>query len=172
MPWVRRACHSQSAIVNWYFEHGEAHFCCLLCVTSFYYAFVLPVLEYCFPEWISVADSHIQLLERQVRSGENLCPDQGFLSLSHRLQVTGLFILYYLYSNPNHCLLMLPYASTRVRHTRAAVTVPPLEFDVSKCKTSQFARCFLLAQVHIWNDLLYTVFATGTLNGFKGVVNS
>ena len=31
-----------------------------------YYAFVLPILEYCSPVWGSAAEHHIQLLERQV----------------------------------------------------------------------------------------------------------
>ena len=42
----------------------------------------------------------------------------------------------------------------------------------SKCRTSQFARCFLPAQVRMWNDLPCTVFDTGTLDGFKGAVKS
>ena len=35
-------------------------------------------------------------------------------------------------------------ASVSVRHTRAAAAANPLEFEISWCKTSQFARCFLL----------------------------
>ena len=49
----------------------------------------------------------------------------------------------------------------------------PLEFEVSRCRTSQFARCFLPTQTRVWNDLPYSVsvFDTGTLDGFKGAVN-
>ena len=47
-----------------------------------------------------------------------------------------------------------------------------IEFEVSRCRTSQFARCFLPEQTRVWNDIPYTVFDTGTLNGFKGAVNS
>ena len=36
---------------------------------------------------------------------------------------------------------------------------------------SQFARSFLPAQNRLWHDHLYTVFDTGTLDGFKGAVN-
>ena len=60
-----------------------------------YYAFVLPILEYCSPVWGSAADYHHQLLERQVHSEARLCPDQGFLSSSHRSHVTGLCMLSY-----------------------------------------------------------------------------
>ena len=42
---------------------------------------------------------------------------------------------------------------------------------VSRCRMSQFARCFLPAQTHVWNDLPETVFDTGMLDGFKGAVN-
>ena len=56
----------------------------------------------------------------------------------------------------------------RVRLTRAAAAAHPLEFKVSRCRTSQFANCFLSSQVRTWNDLPYTVFDTGMLDGFKG----
>ena len=137
-----------------------------------YYAFVLPILEYCSPVWGSAAECHLQLLERQVYSVARLCPDQNFLSLSHRCRVAGLSMLYMVNSNSNHSLFSeLPSASTRVRHTQAAAAAHPLEFEVSSCRTSQFARSYLPAQVGLWNDLPYTVFDTGTLYGFKGAVN-
>ena len=41
----------------------------------------------------------------------------------------------------------LPSASTTVRHIRAAVAAHPLELEVSRYGTSQFARSFLLSQV-------------------------
>ena len=47
----------------------------------FYYAVVLPILEYCFPGLGSAAEYHLKLLERQVYSVARLCPDQTFLSL-------------------------------------------------------------------------------------------
>ena len=85
----------------------------------------------------------------------------------------GLSMLYKVNSNSNHRLFSeLPFTSTRVRHTRAAAAAPPLEFEVSRCKTSKFARSFLSAQVRLWNDLPYTTFDTGTLDGFKSAVNS
>ena len=74
-------------------------------------------------------------------------------------------------SNSNHCLFReLPSVSTRVRHTQAAAAAHPFEFEVSKCRTYQIARCFLPAQVRMWDDLPYNVFDTGTLDGFKGSV--
>ena len=87
-----------------------------------------------------------------------LCPDQSFLSVCHRRNVAGLSMFYKVHSNSNYCLVSeLSSASTRVLHTRAAAASHPLEFEASMCRTSKFARCFLPAQVRMWNDLSYTV---------------
>ena len=95
---------------------------------------------------------HLPLLERQVHSVAKLCPDQSFLY--HRRCVAGLSMLNKVNSNSNHCLFSeLPSAPTRVRHTRAAAEAHPLEFDVSRCRMSQFVRSFLPAQVRLWNDV-------------------
>ena len=134
-----------------------------------YYSFVLPILEYCSPVWGSAAECHLQLLERQVYSVARLCPDQAFLSLCHRRHFAALCMLYKVNSNLNSCLFSeLLSASVRVRHTRDTAAAHPLEFEVSRCRTSQFARCFLPAQTRVWNDLPYTVFDTGMLGGFTG----
>ena len=47
----------------------------------------------------------------------------------------------------------------------------PLEFEVSRYRTSEFESSFLPAQTRVWNDLPYAVFDTGTLDGFNGAVN-
>ena len=100
-----------------------------------------------------------------------LCPDQSFLSLYHRLRVAGLSMLFKVNSNSNHCLSSeLPSASSRVRQIRASAAAHLLEFEVSMCRMSKFAWSFLPAEVRLWNDLPYTVFDTGTLDGFKGAV--
>ena len=111
----------------------------------------------------------------QMYSVARLSPDQGFLSLRHRRRVAGFRVLLKVNSNSIHCLFSeLASASTRVRHTRTAATAHPLVFEVSRCRTSQFARPFLPAQFRMWNeshDLPYNVFDTETLDGFKGAVN-
>ena len=100
--------------------------------------------------------------------GSNL----SFLSLCLLRRVAAVCMLHKVNSNSNHCLISdRPSASVRVRHTRAAAAAHPLEFEVSRCITSQFARCFLPAQTRVWNDIYYTVFDTGTLDGFKEAVN-
>ena len=47
----------------------------------------------------------------------------------------------------------------------------PLEFEVSRCRTSWFTKCLLPAHTRVWNDLPYIVFDTVTLDEFKGAVN-
>ena len=37
--------------------------------------------------------------------------------------------------------------------TRAAAAAHPLEFEISRCRTTNFATCFLPSQVQMWNDL-------------------
>ena len=103
-----------------------------------YFAFVLPIFEYWSPVWGSAAQCHLQLLERHVYSLARLCPNQSFLLLCHRRRVAGLSILCKVNSNSNHCLFSeLPSASTWVRHTRAVAATHQLEFEISRCRTSQ-----------------------------------
>ena len=97
-----------------------------------------------------------------------LCSDQSFLALFHRRHVAALYMLYEVNSNSNHCLFSeLPSASVRVRHSRDAAAAHPLEFEVSMCRTSKFARCFLPSQTRVWNDLPYSVFHTRMLDGLR-----
>ena len=137
-----------------------------------YYAFILPILEYCSPVWGSTASSHLRLLDRQIHAVSRLCPDQILKPLNHRRCVALMCMLYKIYSNPKHCLYgELPPACQRVRYTRAAAVAHPCELEVSRCRTSQLGRCFLPAHVRMWNDLPSSVFDSCTLSDFKGAVN-
>ena len=143
-----------------------------LCVTSLLFCICSPNSWVLFSSVGSAAECHNQLLEHQVYLVARLCPDQSFLSLCHRRYLALLCMLYKVNSNSNHSLFRdLPSASSRVRHTRAAAAAHPFEFKESRCCTSLFARSFLPAQVQMWSDLPYTVFDTGTLDGFKGAVD-
>ena len=122
------------------------------CVTSLLENFVLQILEYCSPVWGSAAECHLPLLERQVYSVAKLCPYQSFLSLCHRRLAVGLWMLYKVNSNSNHCLFVSSQQFYQSSTSRAAAP-HPLVFVESPCWTSQFAWCFLPAQVRMWNDL-------------------
>ena len=89
-----------------------------------YFAFVLPILEYCSPMWVSAAECFLRLLERQVYSVARLCPDQCFLSLCYRGRVARLSMLYKVNANSNHCVCSASFY--RVRNTQAAAACHPL----------------------------------------------
>ena len=68
-----------------------------------------------------------------------------------------------------------PSVSARVRHTRAAAAVQPLEFEVSRCWLWQgvpIGKVFPAGRdSNVEWPSLYTVFDTGTPCGFNGAVN-
>ena len=86
--------------------------------------------------------------------GPCLCTPQpvGDCAPSPRTQrhVSALCIFYKINSNSHRYLFSeLPSATIRVRHTRAAAASHPLAFEISRCRTSQFARCFLTAHTRV-----------------------
>ena len=91
MTWSCRGCIRAGPNLD---SLGETYICGHLCVTYCYFAFVLPILEYCSPVWGSATECHLQLLEHQVYSVARLFPDQSFMSLCHRRRVAGLSKLY------------------------------------------------------------------------------
>ena len=85
-------------------------------------SFVLPVLEYCSAVWCSAADSHLKLLDRDLRSAGYLAGGVLDCNLAHRRSVAELCMIFKIKSNPMHPLsgaLPLPYVPARV--TRGAL---------------------------------------------------
>ena len=77
-----------------------------------FWSFVLPILEYCSAVWCSVADSHLKLLDRVVRSAGFLAGCVLDCNLAHRRSVAELCMLFKIKSNPMNLLsgaLPLPY---------------------------------------------------------------
>ena len=70
-------------------------------------------------------------------------------------------------TNPTSTTTTTTISSTQSLTYQAAAAAHLLYFGVSRCRPSQFARCFMPAQFQMWNDLPYTVFDTGTLDEFK-----
>ena len=135
-----------------------------------YYAFVLPILEYCSPVWGSAAECHIQLLERQVYSVAMLCPYQTFLSLCHRRHLAALCMLHKVNSDSNHCLFSeLPPASVRVRHTQAMQLIDKsLKYQGVERPNLQGVSCRPRRLCGMTFPTL--CFDSGTLDGSKGAV--
>ena len=77
-------------------------------------------------------------------------------------------MLYKINSNWNNLFSQFPSATVRDQHTGAATAAHPLEFEITRCRLSQFAGCFLPSQTRVWNNLLSIVFVTVTFDGYKG----
>ena len=66
-------------------------------------SFILPCLEYCSPVWSSAADSHLELLDKNLRACKFLIPNLT-ISLQHRRFISSLCMLYKIFHNPSHPL--------------------------------------------------------------------
>ena len=53
-------------------------------VAKCFWAFILPVLEYCFPVWMSAATSHLSLLDRVVSQVSRISGGSVSCNLCHR----------------------------------------------------------------------------------------
>ena len=69
-----------------------------------FWSFVLPVLEYCSAVWCSATDSHLQLLDRVVKSASFLAGSVLDCNLAHRRSVAELDMLFKIKRNPMHPL--------------------------------------------------------------------
>ena len=58
-------------------------------VAKCFWAFILPVLEYCFPVWMSAATSHLSLLDRVVSQVSRLSGGSVSCDLWHRRKVAS-----------------------------------------------------------------------------------
>lgn len=136
-----------------------------------FFSFILPHFEYCAPVWMSAADSHLDLLDRAFSSIRYLLSDLT-LSLSHRRTVGALCILYKIINADSHPLKQhLPGMYIPSRVTRQSVALNSLSFEISRCSSSQFSRCFFPAICRQWNRLPDEVVTSRTMMGFKSLVN-
>ena len=167
-PWYRLRVSQRIGILRLVKRVFMDTFVLLRC----YYAFILPILEYCSPVW-GLLLNVISSLDRQVYSVDRFYTDQTFLSLFHRRHVAVLCMFFKVNSNSNHCLFSeLP--STFVSGLQCSSCACSSSIRVRSIKvyrTSQFAGCFLPAQTRVWNDIPYTVFDTGTLHGLVASLN-
>ena len=67
----------------------------------FFNSFILPCLEYCSPVWSSEANSHLKLLDKNVRDCKFLIPNLA-ISLQHHHFISSLCMLYKIFHNPSH----------------------------------------------------------------------
>ena len=133
-------------------------------VAKCFWAFILPVLEYCSPVWMSAATSHLSLLDRVVSQVSRLSGgsvSQASLSVFFKIDslvdhpVRGLFPAQYVLRRP----------------TRRALAAHSRSFVMPMSRTVQFSRSFILSCVRLWNGLHKSVFSGEGLGAFKTSVN-
>ena len=135
-----------------------------------YYAFVTPIVSYCSPVWGQLLTVTFSFMSARCIQW----PGFALIRVSCHCVIDVVlldcvcctrFILTRIIVCSVRCLLLLPefgiVCSSSIRVWTVKVS------NVPTC------RCFLLAgpSSHMWNDLLYTLFDIGTVNGFKGAVN-
>ena len=122
-----------------------------------FWAFVLPVLEYCSAVWCSAADTHLKLLDRVVSSACFIAGGVLNCDLSHHRSVAVLCMLYKIRCNPKHPLcgaLPVPYVPVRV--TRGALIAhwytfaPPRLPAAEPCSTAGLLFPFQSLSGMIW----------------------
>ena len=130
-------------------------------------SFILPCLEYCSPVWSSAADSHLKLLDRNLRACKFLIPNLT-ISLQHRRFISSLCMLYKIFHNPSHPLHSeLPNLFHPRRVTRGSLSINSLSFSPMRFHTSQYSRCFIPATTKLWNELPSMIVEATELQKFK-----
>ena len=117
-------------------------------------SFVLPLLEYCSPGWMSAAARDLSLLDRIARGGRFLFPNCRSYDLDHRRIISCLSMFHKFYFNRELPLsslipepLLLPTAIRFAEQQHEfAVTIPC-------CRTFQFQRCFVPFTSKLWHGL-------------------
>ena len=142
-------------------------------VAKSFWAFILPVLEYCSPVWMSAATSHhLSLLDRVVSQVGRLSSGSVSCDLWHRRKVASLsffFKIDSLVDHPVHGLFPAQYVLRRP--TRGALAAHSRSFEMPRSRTVQFSSSFVLSCVRLWNGLHESVFVGEGLGAFKTSVN-
>ena len=133
----------------------------------FFYSFIPLCLEHCSPFWSSAADSHLKLIDKNLRACKLLVPNRA-ISLQHCCFVSSLCMLYKIFHNPSHPLHSeLPNLFHPRRVTRGSLSVSSLSFSRIRFHTSQYYRCFIPAVTKLWNELPSMIVEPTELQKFK-----
>ena len=141
-------------------------------VAKCFWAFILPVLEYCSPVWMSAAASHLSLLDRVVSQVGRLSGGSVSCDLWHRRKVASLSVSFKIDSLVDHPVCdLFPAQYVLRRPTRGDLAAHSRSFEMPRSRTVQFSRSFVLSCVRLWNGLHESVFAGEGLGAFKTSVN-
>ena len=117
-------------------------------VAKCFWAFILPVLEYCSPVWMSAATFHLLLLDRVVSQVSRLSGGRVSCDLWHRRKVASLSVFFKIDSlvdHPGRGLFKTQYVLRRP--TRGALATHSRSFEMIRSRTVQFSRSFVLSCV-------------------------
>ena len=135
-------------------------------------AFILPCFEYCAPVWSSAANSHLNLLDKNLRAIKFLIPDLN-VDLWHRRAVSSLCILYKIFHTADHPLHQdLPRLFAPQRVTRDALNANSRSFTPMRFNTTQYSRSFIPSTTKLWNELPSGVVESLELQRFKMGANA
>ena len=110
-----------------------------------FWAFVLPLLEYCSPVWMSAATSHLSLLDRVVSQVGRLSGGSVSCDLWHRSKVASLCVFFKIDSLVDHPVRgLFPVQYVLRRPTRGALAAHSRSFEMPRSRTEQFSRSFVL----------------------------
>ena len=141
-------------------------------VVQCFWSFVLPVLEYCSVAWMSVASTHLQLLDRVVRNASTISGGRIVCDLAHRRRVACMCMCYKILNRNGHPVKSLfPPCYVPARATRMALAAHAWSLQVPRVRTTQHSRSFVPASVRLWNSLDGSCFAGDGLPFFKSAVN-
>ena len=141
-------------------------------VARCFWAFILPVLEYCSPVWMSAATSQLSLLDRVVSQVGRSSGGSVNCDLWHRRRVASLSVFFKIDSLVDHPVRgLFPVQYVLRRSTRGALAAHSRSFEMPRSRTVQFSRSFVLSCVRLWNGLHESVFAGEGLGVFKTSVN-
>ena len=141
-------------------------------VANCFWAFILPVLEYCSPVWISAATSHLSLLDRVISQVCRLSGRSVSCDLWHRRKVASLSVFFKIDSLVDHPVRgLFPVQCMLRRPTRGALAAHSRSFEMPRSRTVQFSRSCVLSYVRLWNGLHESVFAGEGIGAFRTSVN-
>ena len=126
------------------------------------------VLEYCSAVRCSVADTHLQLLNRAVSGTRFITGGVFECDIAHRSSVAILCLLDKFSCNPVHplnCALPEPYVPVQV--TRGALVAHRYTYAPTRCRASLYRRTSIPLSLSFWNDLANPIFDGVGLAGFK-----
>ena len=138
---------------------------------SAFWAFVLPIVEYCSSVWCSAAATHLKLL---------VCLVGVWLGVTFHVVDPWLYFVCWIRSGVTRCtLIMVPVVIVPVPVCASAVctrcfnlVVHRYTYTLPHSRTSQYRDTFMPLSASLWNDLADPVFDGVGLTGNKSMENA